>query len=239
MPLSEYQRIYDGFEHAGLRVVLDAEGCRDPRRVEAVVVDTGTGQTVGQLTRYLHERDGELYHHQEIQRLDEPYHGRGFTKAMIAHTTPRVIALGVRAMTITAHNVGGLVWGRMGWEFDLYGVEGSTDEERIARSVAAIFDPDVPRPGERRRFLPWHRRLPNANDALSRLERGRGDRARAAAAMRARIPTAEAIAAGRLEGTFTHPDQMVAFESHGIAVGVEVMRWARWKGIRWLDRPGD
>jgi hypothetical protein len=155
---------------------------------------------------------------------------------MHVHSTPKLSALGVRALTITAHNVGGLMWGRWGWGFDLHGVEGATDEERIARSVMAIFDPDAPRPGIRRRLPPWPKRLPNAHDALVRLERSGGDAALAAAAMRARIPTEEAIAAGRLEGTFSHPAEMVAFESHGIQVGTHVMRWARWRGIRPLDR---
>jgi hypothetical protein len=235
VPLSDYHRVYHGFEHAGLRVEVDLDRSRGDDHLEAVIVDVASGRVVGEFTRYLHERDGELYSQQDSHRLDEEYRGRGFTPALIPHSSAGLRALGVRAMTITAHNIGALIWGGKGFEFDLYGVVGATREERIARSVAAIFDPELPRASRRRRFPPWRKRFPNAHMALARLERRRGDVGAAAAAMRRRIPTEEAIRTGRREGTFTHPAEMVSFQSHGHPVGAEVMRWAHWRGILWLD----
>ena len=70
--------------------------------------------------------------------------------------------------------------------------------------------------------------------AADQVEEGWG-LARAAREMWRHIPTEEQIESGNLDGTFTTPADIVAFEAKGIRLGEEAMLRPEWEGIMHID----
>ena len=62
-----------------------------------------------------------------------------------------------------------------------------------------------------------------------------GASARAAREMWRHIPTEEQIESGELDGTFSTPAEIVAFEAQGIRLGEEAMARSEWEGIMYID----
>ena len=198
-------------------------------------IDVETGERVGVVVRCLEERDGRPIVRGAGFHLLEPYRRRGFTRAFLAYEMARYPELGVYAHTVSASSQGGAAWARLGFDFDLYGIDGPDEGRRRARAVAKVFSPDAPR---RRR---WRRvpklKGPNPYGVLRARRRRGGASARAAREMWSHIPTEEQIESGELDGTFTTPAEIVAFEAHGIRLGEEAMLRSEWQGINVIRPP--
>ena len=152
---------------------------------------------------------------------------------MMGYAVEKYRELGVVAMAGTADEDGGAVWAKVGADFDLYEIDEPDEARKRARAVARIFAPDA----ERRRR--WRRvpkiKGPNPYRVL-RARRWRGGAsARAAREMQQRIPTEKQIDSGDLDGTFTSPAEIVAFEAQGIRIGEEAMLRAKWDGIKYFQ----
>ena len=232
MELSEFQRIFHGLEHGGMRVELDRERSTGGHIAHCNVVDLETGELVGSMLRWTFEREGKTWVWAEYMHLRPEYQRRGLVSAIRDRAYQRYRELGYHAIAMSARDDGALIWHKWGYDFDLHDVPGADDARKRARAVAEIFSPDAPR---RRR---WHRvpgfRAPNPHVVLRRSERRRGPRGLAAAEMRRRIPTEEQIESGDLVGTFTTPAEIIDFESHGIKLGLKTMRYAKWNGMKLL-----
>jgi len=198
------------------------------------IVDTETGEACGLRVTCLEERNGRLIAYHPTLYLDEAYQRRGLGRALMHHCQREYPALGIRAIRIHARDAGALIWGRLGFDFDLADVEGPDEGRRRARSVAAIFSPDASRPTRRRLLPPWPERGLNPYHALRAREKQGPADALAAAEMWRRIPSEDQIERGELEGTFTNPAEIVAFEAHDIPIGADAMRYAHWDGIMYL-----
>ena len=233
--LSDFQRLFDGFEHGGLRLSVDLDRSSAPGNAICVISDVETGEPVGEFWRWLEERDGVLRMKVDHQYLAERYRRRGFSRALQAHAEPRYRDLGIQAVVMRARDEGAAVWHKFGYDFDLSRVEGADEARRRARAVALIFAPDAHRRLRSKVLPPPWRRLPNPHLVLRAAGRRPGRRGRAAREMRGRIPDERRVESGELEGTFRTPGEITEFEAHGVALGSEVMRFAEWDGIRYLE----
>ena len=227
--LSSFQLIYQGFEHAGLRLEVDRARAKGGATAYCRVIDVQTGELGGVVIRCFEERDGRPIVQGAGYHLQEAYRRRGFTRAFLAYEMVRYPELGVYAHTVSARSQGGAAWARLGFDFDLYEINGPDEGRRRARAVAEVFSPDAPRPRRWRRVPKF--KEPNPYSVLRARQRRRGASARAAREMWDRIPTEEQIESGDLDGTFTTPAEIVAFEAHGIRLGEEAMLRSEWKGI--------
>lgn len=233
MPLSELQRIFHGFEHAGMRLELDPERSVGDNIAQCNIFDVETGKRIGGMRRWTFERGDSTWVMADHIYLHPSYRRRGLSRALRDHAYPRYRELGYRGVAMQAGDEGALVWQRWGYDFDLHDVEGPDEARKRARAVAKIFAPDAHRERNWRRIP--RLRDPNPHLVLRSFERKRGPRGLAAAEMRRRIPTEEQIESGSLDGTFTTPAEIIDFESHGIKLGIETMRYGRWTGIKLLD----
>lgn len=232
MGLSEVQRIFHGFEHAGLRLELDPARSINERIAACKVIDVETGESVGDVLRWVEKSDPTVLRG-EGQFLLPRYRRRGFTKALHVHTVAGCREIGIAVLTGLIAYDGSAVWARIGGDFNLDEYEGPDGRTRRARAVATIFAPDAER---RRRWRRIPRIMgPNPRGVLRARRRRGGASARAARAMEARIPTEEQIASGDLDGTFQTPNEIVTFEAHGIQIGNEAMLRAVWEGRLFIE----
>ena len=223
-----FRTTYDGFEHAGLRTAVDMDastplsGVGQAVRVDGLILDE-RGRPVGEFTRLLASgREGLRARHERIELLPEA-RGRGFARALHAHAEAVYRRMEVSCITMHAEHVGSLLWPRLGFDFDLRRVEGEDERERRARAVLKLLSPrarkveDLPRPADLLRE--W---------SASRDEK----RSAAAAAMLARLPTPERVAAGDLDGLLLDPRAIAAFDADGTRLGARLMLGASWDGYK-------
>ena len=154
-----FRKIYDGFEHGGLRSEID-DGASTPLnragrfvRLEGYIVDEA-GRRVGGYTRMLASGgEGLRARHEKIE-LERAYRGRGFARALHAHAETTYRRMGVAFVTMHAEHVGSLLWPRLGFDFDLRAVAGEDEATRRANAVLALLSPrarkvqGLPRPAE-------------------------------------------------------------------------------------------
>ena len=225
-----FRKTYEGFEHAGLRTAVDDETSTPLTRVGRAVRVNGAilderGSAVGSFTRMLASGSGGLRARHEAIELAPAARGRGFARALHAHAEAVYRRMEIEFITMHAEHVGSLLWPRLGFDFDLRRVEGESERERRARVVLKLLSPrarrvaDLPRPWEL--LQAW---LACEEDA----------RSAAAAAMLARLPTAERLADGDLAGLLLDPGALAAFDPGGTGLGRQLMLGASWDGYKSL-----
>jgi predicted GNAT family acetyltransferase len=230
-----FRSIYEGFEHAGLRAGVDRDAStpldRPGRavRLEGFVIDENA-RHVGNFTRMLASGgEGLRVRHEKVE-LDPSARGRGFARALNAHAEEIYRRMGVAFVTMHAEDIGSLLWPRLGYDFDLRRVEGDSEAERRAHAVLKLLSPRArkveghPRPVEL--LVQWAA----SSDTAKR---------EAAAALRARLPTPERLAAGDLDGLLLHPRDIGDFDAGKTGLGATLMRGASFDAFKALDGPAD
>lgn len=214
-----FQAIYDGFEHGGLRTEVDRAASTPLNRVGRVVRIEGVirdehGRQVGRFTRMLASGgDGLRARHENIA-LDPAVRGRGFARALNDHVEAVYRRMEVAYVTMHAEHVGSLLWPKLGYDFDLRRLDGSTETERRAQAVLKLLSPrartvaDLPRPAEL--LARWAASADPAQRA-------------AAAAMRALLPTPARLVGGGLDGLLLDPIALARFDADGTAIGRRLM----------------
>lgn len=228
-----FRTIFEGFEHAGLRTVVDPASSTPLNRVGRVtrvsglILDDG-GREAGRFTRMLASGgDGLRARHEHVE-LAPAARGRGFARALHAHAEAVYVRMGVGYVTMHAEHVGALLWPRLGFDFDLRRLDGETEAQRRAQAVLNLLSP-------RARRVDGPPARPRPAETLAAWAAS-GDRARvaAAAAMRARLPTRERLAAGELDGLLLDPLALAAFDAGATGLGTELMLGASFDAFKAL-----
>jgi GNAT superfamily N-acetyltransferase len=230
-----FRAIYDGFEHGGLRSVVDREKSTPLNRagrairLEGDVVDE-RGRAVGHYTRMLASGgEGLRARHEKIDLAPEA-RGRGFARALHAHAEATYRRMDVLFVTMHAENVGSLLWPRLGFDFDLRQVEGEDELQRRAHAMLKLLSPRArkvegrPRPAEL--LAQWA-----ASEDAARRE--------AVAALRALLPTPALIAKGSLDGLLLDPRSLGEYDAGGTGLGPTLMLGASWDAYKALAAPAD
>lgn len=242
---TDFSRVFDGFEHAGLRARVTATGDLDSARtVNGVIDNVETGETVGRFTRETDDSYGVNGVYHDMLKLEPDYQGRGFGTAFFEHSVQEYKKLGYTRIRVqAADRVGGYQWARRGFDFDLprYSILSASlfhnaprerrdqlfNDERFARAFA-VHEMYLTR-FMGTSFAAWKSYGGVSDEAWQKFTAG--------------FPTREQMAAyvegdeSALDGIFTSPQEIATFdrehrwiESHDSAsIGVEM-----WLGKRFL-----
>lgn len=213
-----FRQTYDGFTHRGLRTAILAEGSTPIDRAGRVIRVNGAvldedGTQVGRFTRLLASGDIGLRARHEHLELDPAARGRGFARALHAHSEDVYRRMGIGLVTMHAEHVGSLLWPRLGFDFDLREQPGATEAQQRANAVLDLLSPTARQ--VRGRLRPA--------EVLARGGEG-------VAALRRRLPTPERAATGDLDGVLLDPVSIAAFS----ADGTELMLGASFDALKRL-----
>jgi ribosomal protein S18 acetylase RimI-like enzyme len=149
LTLHRFGAIWDGFEHAGLRVEkAAADGYGDGEDAtytfSGLIVDRN-GNNVGMIDRSMSWSDGRLAVNHELLEISGQAQRTGFATALNQHAEKEYRKLGVERIDIETAWVGGYAWARAGYIFAPYNV-GEQDPAEIdwhkvgVNAVADILD---------------------------------------------------------------------------------------------------
>ena len=229
--LWRFRTTYDSFEHGGLRTEVDRDkstpiaGAGRAARLDGWIIDE-RGRRVGHFKRLLLSGgDGLRARHEEIELAPEA-RGRGFARALHAHTEAVYRRMEVAYVTMHAEHVGSLLWPRLGFDFDLRRLPGDDERERRARAVLRILSADA------RQVQGRLRPVELLADWAASPDPARRD---AAAAMARCLPTPERIARGELDGLLLDPIALAGFDAGGTGLGRELMLGASFDAFKALS----